>query len=101
VSKVTIYCSGGCGRSVVLRKSKLRKADYYICDSREDGRKCREALPAKPPGMIAVVEHNAAAHFTGITYRKPDEEEIAAVARANLILRCGTKNKKPYLSVVK
>lgn len=87
--KVTIFCSGGCGRLVTLRKIKVRPADYYVCDSREDGKKCRKALPTKPPSMIAVIELNAAAHFTGITYKKPDAEDIAAIARANRILRSG------------
>lgn len=99
--KVTIYCSGGCGRSVSLRKIKIRPGDYYVCDSREDGDKCRKALPAKPPNMIAAMELNAAAHFTGITYKKPDAEDIAALARANRILRSGLgKPDRAELSVV-
>ena len=100
--KVTIYCSGGCGRSVSLRKSKVRPADYYVCDSREDRGKCMEALPPVPPDMIAVMELNASAHFTGITYKKPAADDIAAVARANRILRLGTNRPdQAELSVVR
>ncbi|OGP25001.1 MAG: hypothetical protein A2X99_02340 [Deltaproteobacteria bacterium GWB2_55_19] len=31
--KITIACFGECGRSVTLRRSKVRKADYYLCNS--------------------------------------------------------------------
>ena len=80
----------------------MRPANYYVCDSREDSQRCRESLPDKPPGMIAVIEYNAAAHFTGITYRKADAEEIAAVARANRILRHGTgTTMKKTISIIK
>jgi hypothetical protein len=84
-NRVTILCSGGCGRSVTLRKSKVEKFDYYLCDSRKDGKSCREFIPKCPDGMITVHSMNAAAYFTGISYKIPTEEESASIARAKQI----------------
>jgi len=50
--KVTIFCAGGCGRSVTLRKSRVNPADFYLCNSREDGQRCRDSLPPAPEGMV-------------------------------------------------
>lgn len=58
--KVTIHCYGGCGRSVTLRKSKVQKADYYLCDTRQDGAQCKANLPPLQPGKARVVNICAA-----------------------------------------
>ncbi len=90
-NRVTILCSGGCGRSVTLRKSKVEKFDYYLCDSRKDGKSCREFIPKCPEGMIAVESMNAVACFTGISYKIPTEEERASIARAKQIRESGIR----------
>ena len=90
-NKVTIFCAGGCGRSVTLRKTRIISADFYVCDSRADGDSCKASVMARrPDDMIAVVDINAAAHFTGITFKVPDEEERASLARANRLRRSAT-----------
>ncbi len=48
--RVTIYCAGGCGRSVTLRRSRVNPADFYLCNSRADGQRCRDSLPPVPEG---------------------------------------------------
>lgn len=40
-----------------------------------------------PADRIAVVEFNAAAHFAGITFKVPDEEDHASLARADRLKR--------------
>lgn len=50
--KVTIYCYGGYGRSVTPHKSKVRKADYYLCYSRQSGAQCEAKRPSLLPGKV-------------------------------------------------
>ncbi|HZD92407.1 MAG TPA: hypothetical protein VE224_20120 [Pseudolabrys sp.] len=90
-NKVTIYCDGGCGAEVTMRrKSRIHHADFYVCNSRANGDRCKQIVLAKKPAdMIAVLEFNAAAHFMGITFKIPDEEERASLARANRLKRYG------------
>jgi hypothetical protein len=87
--KVTIECFGGCGRSVSLRKSKVRRAQYYLCHSKEHGHLCHAKLPSLPPGMIRCVEIDAAASFWGYTDERPDVETAASLQRAKGILAIG------------
>ena len=87
--KVTIYCYGGCGRSVTLRKSKVHKADYYLCHSRQDGVQCEARLPPLQPGKVRMVDMNAAASFWGYSDKWPDAETAASVMRAQEILAAG------------
>jgi hypothetical protein len=87
--KITIRCHGGCGRSVTLRKSKVRKADYYLCHSRQDGVQCEKTLPAPHAGKIRVVEMNAAGWFWGHRDEWPDAETAASINRAREILARG------------
>ncbi len=90
-NKVIVFCAGGCGRSVALRKSRIIPADFYVCNSRADGNKCEASvMTQRPADMLAVVEFNAAAHFTGITFKVPDEEERASLARAHRLRRYAT-----------
>ena len=96
--KVTIFCSGGCGRSVTLRAKKVLKCDFYICDSKVDGQKCKESLPRDPNKHVSI-QYNAAASFTGFTEFVPNADDRAAVARANRILRAALgKQDKADLS---
>jgi hypothetical protein len=97
VEKVTIECSGGCGRAVSLRRSKIRRAQYYLCNSKEHGRLCEVKLPPLPPGMVRKVEINAAAYFCGYTDEWPDAETAASLQRAKEIQAIGTiqiKNRR-------
>jgi len=87
--KITIFCYGGCGRSVTLRKSKVRKADYYLCHSRKSGIDCSKKLPPLSLGKVRHVDINAAASFWGYTDEWPDSETIASVMRADEILAAG------------
>lgn len=86
---VRIECSGGCGRFVELRLKKVIAHDYYICKSKESGHECESRLPTRLPGQVAVHEFNAAASFSGVTYRFANDEEAASVARARAILADG------------
>ncbi|ADH65435.1 hypothetical protein Mesil_3648 (plasmid) [Allomeiothermus silvanus DSM 9946] len=87
--KVTIYCYGGCGRSVTLQKSKVQKADYYICGSRESGAQCEARLPPLSPGKVRYAVINAAGSFWGYTDEWPDTETAASVMRAQEIRAAG------------
>jgi hypothetical protein len=80
--KVTIQCFGECGCSVTLRKSSLRHAHYYVCNSRKHGLLCQAKIPPLPPGMVRGMQFNAASYFTGFTDEWPDAETAAAVRRA-------------------
>lgn len=87
--KVTIQCHGGCGRSVMLRKSKVHKADYYLCHSRQDGVQCEKTLPARQAGKVRVVDRYAAGSFWGCRDEWPDAETAASVIRARDLLAPG------------
>jgi len=87
--KITIYCDGGCGRSVTLRKNKIQKCDYYICDSKESRDICKSKLPKRKNGIIEIHTFNAVAHFQGISYKYPDEKEKVNITRAKEILEIG------------
>ncbi len=87
--KVTIYCAGGCGRSETLRPRKISQADYYLCETRADGERCRASLPPLSPGKMRCVEWNAAGSFAGYTDVPADDEHLAAVERAKAILAAG------------
>jgi hypothetical protein len=88
-TKVTISCYGGCGRTITLRKSKVSKADYYLCHSRKHGHICEQKLPPTPPGMVRIIEINAAGSFWGYTYTWPDPEMAESLNRARQILAAG------------
>jgi hypothetical protein len=63
---VTIYCDGGCGRSVTLRESRVRQHQIYLSNSKQSRDDCRAALPTRFPGHLCFMEFNAA-HFMGVT----------------------------------
>ena len=89
MDKVIISCSGGRGCTVTLRRSKVQKADYYLCESRESGHLCRQKLPQLQPGKVRRVEMNAAAHFWGYTDELASAEDMASITRAREILAAG------------
>lgn len=89
MDKVTISCFGGCGRSVTLRKSKVQKADYYLCHSKESGRLCAQKLPPLQPRKIRRVDMYAAANFWGYTDESPSVEDMASITRAREVLAAG------------
>lgn len=88
--RITIYCSGGCGRFVTLRKKKVVRHDFYVCNSKESGSLCKASVETKrDPNQVTSMMFNAAAHFTGLNHVIPDAEYQAAIARANRVLRIG------------
>lgn len=87
--KVTIYCHGGCGRFVTLRKSKVHQADYYLCHSRLDAIECEAKLAPLQPGKVRVEDMYAAASFWGYRDVWPDAAQAASVMRAREILAAG------------
>lgn len=87
--RVTIACCGGCGRTVELRKSKVRPADYYLCQSKASGQLCEQKLPPLLPGKVRCVEINAAGSFWGYTDQWLDAQTAASVVRAHEILVSG------------
>lgn len=89
MNKVIIPCSGGCGRTVTLRRSKVQKADYYLCESRGAGQLCRQKLPPLQLGKVRRVEMNAAAHFWGYTDELASMEDMASITHAREILAAG------------
>lgn len=91
--KVTIHCHGGCGRTVTLRKNKVHKADYYLCNSRECGKLCEQKLPPLLNGKVRCVDMYAAANFWGYSDVWPDAETAASVIRAREILAAGVTQR--------
>lgn len=87
--KVTIQCHGGCGRSVTVRESKVHKADFYLCHSRQNGVECEKTLPALQAGKVRVVDMSATGSFWGYRDEWPDAETAASVIRAHEILASG------------
>ena len=87
--KITIFCDGNCGRSVTLRKSKVRKAQYYLCASKISGKICEDTLPELTKGKVRSIDMNAAANFWGYTDKWPTIEEAQGVMRAKKILALG------------
>ena len=87
--RVMSACYGGCGRTVELRKSKVRPADYYLCQSKASGQLCEQKLPPLLPGKVRCVEINAAASFWGYTDQWLDAQTAASVVRAHEILVSG------------
>jgi hypothetical protein len=72
-----------------MRKSKMRKADFYLCHSRASGRECESKLPPLLPGKIRVIDICAAGSFWGYSDVWPNAEEAASVMRAREILAAG------------
>jgi hypothetical protein len=66
-NKVTIFCAGGCGRSITLHSNKVHKADYYVCATGKDGAVCLSKIPQRPAGTIPVIDMHAAGGFWGYT----------------------------------
>lgn len=91
--KITIACFGECGRSVTLRRSKVRKADYYLCNSNVEGRLCEAKLPLLAHGKVRCINMNAAGSFWGYTDRPMSEEDAAFMARARAILAAAIAKK--------
>ncbi|KEY61002.1 hypothetical protein [Serratia sp. DD3] len=89
MDKVTLSCSGGCGRTVTLRRSKVQKADYYLCQSRGSGHLCEQKLPPLPPGKMRRVEMNAAATFWGYAEALASVKDRASITCAREILAAG------------
>lgn len=87
--KVTIQCYGGGGRSVTLRKGKVHEAHYYLCNSKQDGARCKMTLPVLQAGKVRVIEMCAAGSFCGYRDEWPDTETAASVIRARGILAAG------------
>lgn len=90
---VVVSCDGGCGRSVELRRRKVRKAEFFTCDSKADGVACKNALPPRSPNQGVRFEFNAAASFTGYWYEDMDEETATRVEHAKRILAAGVSKK--------
>lgn len=88
-NKVRIECAGGCGRFVMLRKSKVGRHKFFVCNSRESGVACTAAVPAPIPGQHRVIEFNAAASFTGVSHVWPDAEQVLAARRAQALYSHG------------
>lgn len=84
-----VTCDGGCGREVELRAKKIQPATFYVCNSREDGRKCFDSTPKPPPGFSRYIMFGAAAHFTGLRHEPMSAIEAAAALRAQEILASG------------
>ena len=93
-----VTCDGGCGRSVTLRRKKVQKADYYLCNSKADGQSCKANLPPLPEGMICSIIFNAAASFTGYAYKVPNTEEQRSIKRANEILQAAMSQEQQSAS---
>jgi hypothetical protein len=85
---VTVFCDGGCGRSVTLRKRKVQEADYYVCNTKAGN--CHEHLPELAEGMVRCYIVNAAASFRGYKDKVPDAEELASIERAKQLLHVAT-----------
>lgn len=74
---------------MTLRKSKVHKADYYLCHSWQEGAQCEAKLPLLLPDKVRMVDIYAAASFWGYRDVWPDAEAVASVMRAREILAAG------------
>lgn len=44
-----------------------------------------------PKGYISIFEFNIISYFSGISFKKPSQEDLKAIHRANMILHYGYK----------
>jgi len=83
-SVVRFECAGGCGKFQMARKTKISKADFYVCNSI-----CQDRLPPRLPGQIVSIEFGACGGFNGVSYKWPDSAEIESLERARNIKFAG------------
>jgi len=93
-NKITIYCDGGCGQSITLKKSKVHKVDYYFCDTIKHRKNCEKVILSKcPKGYMATFSYNVAGSFSGYSFEKPSQDDLKRVHNAQMILKYGTDNE--------
>jgi hypothetical protein len=74
-----VRCDGGCGKVQLVRKRRVHPATWYLCTW---GGVCEAHLPKTHPGLVRVIEFNAAGSFYGITDRIPTQDERLSRERA-------------------
>ena len=62
--KITVYCDGGCGRSIQLQNSSVKEGDYFGCHLNQFGFECEaEFLPLVPGKVTITTEFRGGAFF--------------------------------------
>jgi hypothetical protein len=74
--KITVYCSGGCGRSMQLPKTSVFEGDYYGCDENKQGFECEAKLLPLIPGKVRITTEFKGRHFFRIRDVWPDAEMV-------------------------
>lgn len=91
---ITITCGhSGCGRTQRLRRKKLIPCDGYMC------RRDHGAVNDPPPGLVREIVVQAAGGFDGWRDVVPDEELLAAMARARRLALYGLAQTIPVEEV--
>lgn len=88
--KVTISCAG-CGRTQILRKSKIIPCDGYTCSLGSCKLNPDFKIPQIPDGYICEEIINAAGGFDGWKIHVANEEDLQSVERAKAIRDQGIK----------
>lgn len=52
---ITVYCHGGCGRSITLPNTSVHDGDYFGCDRNISGLECKSKFLPLTPGMVRMV----------------------------------------------
>lgn len=111
--KIRIYCAGGCGKYIDIKKRSDKKHDYYLCNSIETRDSCQANLLKKigytnSDRVVMKMRWNAAAHFTGVDFVKTEnsrrhyeqygEQKLVEAGSENIIHMLNRPDPKPLLN---
>jgi hypothetical protein len=74
--KVTVYCHGGCGRSIELPETSVRDGDYFGCHLNKYGFECKAKLLPLVPGKVRITTEFTGRNFFRIRDEWPDAEIV-------------------------
>ena len=78
-----------CQKTIEIRKSKVRKSDYYICGRCFKHNHTKSIDIFRETGQILSIKFNAAGEMNGFDIRFPNEEEKESLERAKNLVDCG------------
>lgn len=73
---VTVYCHGGCGRSINLPKASIQDGDYFGCHLNRYGFECEGKFLPLVPGKVRMTTEFKGRNFFRIRDEWPDAEMI-------------------------
>lgn len=86
--KIEIHCFD-CQKTIEIRKSKVRKSDYYICGHCFKHNHTKSIDIFQETGQIIIIKFNAAGEMNGFDIRFPTDEQKADFERAQNLVDCG------------